>query len=176
MRGSPRGWGRRWRALAVAGVLAAACAGPVARDGERWRARASGASVADLSALDAGWRRVASEGALLAYRHEAGARAGWLHQCRGASAAARPEAHALLVRLADARVEREGPVQFGGREGWAVVASAVERDRFVTVKTVTRVAANACTDDFVLVAGEDFAALEAGFDRWWASFAEGASG
>jgi hypothetical protein len=63
-----------------------------------------------------------------------------------------------------------------GREGWAVVASAFELDRPVTVKTVTRVSAGACTDDFVLVAGEEFAALEAGFDRWWASFAEGASG
>jgi hypothetical protein len=160
----------------VAGVLAAACAGPVARDGERWRARASGASVADLSALDGGWRRVESEGALLAYRHEAGARAGWLHQCRGASAAARPEAHALLVRLEGARLQREGPVSLGGSEGWAVVASALERDRTVTVKTVTRISSRACTDDFVLVAGPDFATLEVGFDRWWASFAEGASG
>jgi len=160
----------------VAGVLATACAGPVARDGERWRARESGASVDDLSALAGGWRRVESGGALLAYRHEAGARAGWLHQCRGASAAARPEAHALLVRLADAHVEREGPVQLGGSEGWAVVASTPERDRFVTVKTVTRVSPDACTDDFVLVAGEDFTALEVDFDRWWASFAQGASG
>jgi hypothetical protein len=160
----------------VAGVLAAACAGPLVREGERWRAREGGASVADLSVLEAGWRRADGSGALLAYRHEHGARAGWLHQCRGASAPARPEARALLVRLEGARVEREGPVEVAGREGWAVVASAFELDRPVTVKTVTRVSAGACTDDFVLVAGEEFAALEAGFDRWWASFAEGASG
>jgi hypothetical protein len=160
----------------VAGVLAAACAGPIALEGERWRARESGASVADLAALGSGWRRVESEGALLAYRHEAGARAGWLRQCRGASAGARPEAHALLVRLADPRVEREGAVQMAGREAWMVVASALEAERAVTLKTVTRVAADACTDDFVLVAGEDFAGREGDFDRWWASFAEGEPG
>jgi hypothetical protein len=176
MRGSPWGWGARWPALAVAGVLAAACAGPVAREGERWHARGDGASVADLSAFDPGWQRVDGAGALLAYRHAAGARAAWLHQCRGASAEAAPEARALLVRVAGAEVEREGPVTLAGREGWAVVARALEGDRPVTVKTVTRVSASACTDDFVLVAERDFAALEAGFDRWWASFAEGASG
>lgn len=176
MRGSPWGWGARWPALAAAGVLAAACAGPVAREGDRWRARAGGASVADLAALDPGWQRVEAAGALLAYRHAAGARAAWLHQCRGASAGAAPEARALLVRLGGVEVERESPVTLGGREGWAVVARALEDGRPVTMKTVTRVSASACTDDFVLVAEHDLAALEAGFDRWWQSFAEGAPG
>jgi hypothetical protein len=176
MHGAPRGWGWRWRALAAAGVWAVACAGPVAREGERWLARRGGGSVADLAGLEAGWRRAPSDGALLAYQHDAGARAAWLHQCRGASAAARPEAHALLVRLEAAEVQREQPVAVAGREAWAVVASALDGGRRVTVKAVTRVAADACTDDFVLVAGEDFAAREAGFDRWWASFAEPAPG
>jgi hypothetical protein len=176
MQGAPRGWGRRWRALAAAGVWAVACASPVALDGERWRVREGAGSVADFAALEAGWRRVEGEGALLAYRHDAGARAGWLHQCRGASAAPRPEAHALLVRLEAAEVRREEPVELAGRPAWSVVASALDGGRRVIVKTVTRVAANACTDDFVLVAGEDFAAREAGFDRWWASFAESAPG
>jgi hypothetical protein len=176
MRGVPRGWGRRWRALAAAGVWAMACAGPVARDGERWRARDGAGSVADLVALEAGWRRAPSEGALLAYEHDAGARAAWLHQCRGASAAARPEAHALLVRLDAAELQREEAVSIAGREAWAVVASAVDGGRRVTLKAVTRVDADACTDDFVLVAGDDFSAREPGFDRWWASFAEPAPG
>jgi hypothetical protein len=39
-----------------------------------------------------------------------------------------------------------------------------------------RVADNACTDDFLLVAGDDFAAREPAFDRWWSSFAEPAPG
>jgi hypothetical protein len=160
----------------VAGVLAAPCAGPLAREGERWRVRASGAAIADLPGLAPAWRRVEDAGALLAYRHDAGARAAWLHQCRGASAAARPEAHALLIRLADAEVAREEAVRVAGREGWAVVASAVEHERRVTLKTVTRVSASSCTDDFVLVADHDFAAREADFDRWWTSFTEGASG
>jgi hypothetical protein len=173
---APRGWGRRWRALAAAGVWAVACAGPVERAGERLRAREGAGSVADLAALEAGWRAEPSRGALLAYAHDAGARAAWLHQCRGASAGPRPEAHALLVRLEAAEVQREQPVELAGRGGWAVVARALDGGRRVTVKAVTRVAADACTDDFVLVAGDDFAAREVAFDRWWASFAEPAPG
>jgi hypothetical protein len=148
----------------------------VAREGDRWLAREGAGSVADLARLEPGWRAEASRGALLAWQHDAGARAAWLHQCRGASAGARPEAHALLVRLEAAELRHEQPVELAGRDAWALVASAVDGGRRVTVKAVTRVAANACTDDFVLVAGDDFAAREAAFDRWWASFAEPAPG
>jgi hypothetical protein len=172
MRGSPRGWGARWPALAVAGVLLVACATPVTRDAERWRAREGGVSVADLATLEPAWQRVTSAGALLAFRTAAGARAAWVRQCRGASAPARAEAHALLVRLDGAQVEREGAVELARREAWSVVASALEGGRRVTVKSVTRVSARGCTDDFLLVAPQDFATLEPGFDRWWASFAE----
>ena len=176
MRGSPGGWGARGPALALAGVLAAACAGPLAHDAGRFRLRDARASVADLAALDPAWRRSEDEPALLSYRHAAGARAVWLRQCRGASASARPEAHALLVRLAGAELLREGRVELAGREGWMIVASAVEDGRPVTWKSVTRVSADACVDDFVLVATGDLASLEDGFDRWWSSFEEGAPG
>jgi hypothetical protein len=176
MRGSPSGWGARWPVLALAGVLMTACAGPLLREGARWRVREGGASVADLAALEPGWQQRASDGALLAFAHADGTLAAWLRQCRGASAAARPEAHALLVRLAAAEVQQEGPVQIAGREGWAVVASALDDGHRVTLKTVTRVSAQACTDDFVLVTAEDFSAREAGFDRWWASFEDGGAG
>jgi len=172
MRGSPSGWGARWPALAVAGALTAACATPVTREAERWHVRDGSASIADLAALEPGWERIASAGALLAFRTATGGRAAWVHQCRGASAAARAEAHALLVRLEGAEVEREGPVELAGREAWSVVASALEGGRRVAVKSVTRVSARGCTDDFLLVAPEGFAALEPGFDRWWASFAD----
>jgi hypothetical protein len=156
-------------------VLAAACAGPVTLDGARWRAREGGASVDDLARLEPGWRREAGTGALLAFRHADGARAGWLRQCRGASAGARPEAHALLVRFAAAEVEREAAVSLDGRPAWSLVASARDGGRDVTLKTVTRVSARACTDDFVLVA-HDLAAREAAFDLWWASFEDGEPG
>jgi hypothetical protein len=154
-------------------VWLVACAGPVERDGERWRAR--GGSVGDLAALEPGWRR-APRAALLAFEHDTGARVGWVHQCRGASGPPRAEAYALLVRLEGVEVKGEEPVEIAGRAAWAVVASAVEGGRRVTVKAVTRVAANACTDDFVLVAGDDFADREPAFDRWWTSFAEPAAG
>jgi hypothetical protein len=106
----------------------------------------------------------------------AGAGAGGRQRARGAPPGPRPEAHALLVRLEAAEVQSEQPVELAGRGGWAVVASALDGGRRVTVKAVTRVAADACTDDFVLVAGDDFAAREVAFDRWWASFAEPAPG
>ncbi len=175
MRGSPSGWGARWPALALAGVLAAACATPVTREADRWHARVGGVSLADLETLEPGWERSESPGASLAFQTADGARAAWLHQCRGASAAAKPEAHALLVRLAGAQIEREGPERLAGCAAWSLVASALEDGRRVTLKAVTRVAPDGCTDDFVLVA-HDLAAREPGFDRWWASFAAGACG
>jgi hypothetical protein len=160
--------------LALAGVLAVACQAPVTREAGRWRARQDGASIADLATLEPGWQRQEEEmGALLAFRAAEGARAAWVRQCRGAAAAARPEAHALLVRLEGAEVEREGPVEIAGREAWSLVASANEDGRRIRLKCVTRVSAGGCTDDFLLTTTGDLEAREAGFDRWWASYAEG---
>ena len=93
-----------------------------------------------------------------------------------AVAGPRPEAHALLVRLEGAQVEREGPVEVAGREGWSLVASANEDGRRVNVKGVTRVSARGCTDDFLLVAPGALEGHEGGFDRWWSSYAAGTPG
>ncbi len=175
MRGSPSGWGARWPALALAGVLAGACATPATREADRWHARAGGASLLDLAALEPGWEQSESPGALLAFRTADGARAAWLHQCRSAAAEAKPEAHALLLRLEAAQVEHEGPLRLAGCEAWSLVASALEAGRRVTLKAVTRVSPEGCTDDFVLIA-HDLAAHDAGFERWWASFEAGACG
>jgi hypothetical protein len=173
MGGSPSGRGARWPALAFAGVLAVACStSPVTREAERWHVRTGAASVADLAALEPGWERSESPGALLAFRRADGARAAWLHQCRAAAAEAKPEAHALLIRLEAARVEREGPLRLAGCDAWGLVASAFEGERLVTLAAVTRVAPDGCTDDFVLVT-QDLAAHGAGFERWWASFTAG---
>ena len=173
MWGARSRWGGRGLALAGAGVLACACAAPVTRDDGRWRARDGDASIADLATLEPGWQRQDEAGALLAFRADDGARAAWLRQCRGAAAAARPEAHALLVRLPGAQVEREGPVEVAGRAAWSLVASASDGGRRVQVKSVTRVSAGGCTDDFLLVAAGELSQREEGFDRWWASYAEG---
>jgi hypothetical protein len=175
MRGSPGGWGARWLALAATAAAAWACATPVTREDGRWRARASGASIADLAALEPAWRESASPGALLAFAAGDGARAAWVQQCRSAVAAVRPEAHALLVRLEAAEIEREGPVEIAGREGWAVVASTLQAGRRVPLKTVTRISPAGCTDDFLLSAPAGLAAHEPAFDRWWASYADGAA-
>jgi hypothetical protein len=174
MRESPERWGERPCTVAAAGLLALACATPVSLEAGRFRAR-DGASIADLSALEPGWRRFAAEGPLLAFRAEDGASASWLRLCRGAAAPARAEARALLMGLEDVALEREGPVEIAGAEGWALVARARERGRDVAVKAVTRVAAG-CIDDFLLVTPSELAPREAGFDRWWASFADAPGG
>ena len=182
MRGSPSGWGARGTGLALAGALvlvgvhAVACATPVTSEAGRFRARQDGASIADLATLEPGWQRQEGRGALLVFRTSDGTRAAWVRQCRGAAAAARPEAHALLVRLEGAEVEREGPVLIAGREAWSLVASANEDGRRVRLKCVTRVSATGCTDDFLLTTAGDLSAREGGFDRWWASYAEGTPG
>jgi hypothetical protein len=124
--------------------------------------------------LEPGWQRREGRGALLAFDAADGARAAWVRQCRGAAAAARPEAHALLVRLPGAQVEREGPVEIAGREAWSLVASANEAGRRVRVKSVTRVSERGCTDDFLLTTAGDLEGHESSFDRWWASYTEGA--
>ena len=129
MRGSPRGWGRRWRALAVRRrCLAAACAAPVTRDGERWRARVSGASVAELAALERrlAARRERGRAAGVPAPRPARAPAGCTSAAAPAPRRARRRTRCWCASEAP-RVEREGPVQLGGREGWAVVASALER-------------------------------------------------
>ena len=178
MRGSPSGWGARGPALAVAGalgvVLAVACAAPVTREAGRWRAREGGASIADLATLEPGWQCQEARGALLAFHAADGARAAWVRQCRGAAAGPRAEAHALLVRLPGSQLEREGPVEIAGREAWSLVASAHDEDgRRVHVKSVTRVSAQGCTDDLLLTTPGALEEREGGFDRWWASYAEG---
>jgi len=177
MRGSPSGWGARGPALAVAGalgvVLAVACAAPVTREAGRWRAREGGASIADLATLEPGWQCQEARGALLAFHAADGARAAWVRQCRGAAAGPRAEAHALLVRLPGAQLEREGPVEIAGREAWSLVASADEDGRRVRLKSVTRVSAQGCTDDLLLTTPGALEEREGAFDRWWASYAEG---
>jgi hypothetical protein len=101
MRGSSGGWGARWPTLAVVGAAALACATPVTHEDGRWRARESGASVADLPALEPGWRRTESPGALLAFGAGDGARHSALDARLG------PDRN---VRLHPALPEREAAV------------------------------------------------------------------
>jgi len=175
MRGSPKGWGERLALCVGIGWLAAACATPVSLEDGRWRAREGGASVADLAALEAGWRRTEQDGATLAFDGPDDARACWIRSCRGAAAPARAEAHALLISLDEVALAQEGAVALGGVEGWSLRARAVEDGRAVELKAVTRVGVD-CTDDFLLVTPHDLAPHEPAFDRWWASFEPGSRG
>jgi hypothetical protein len=171
-RGAGRGLSLGLLAFACMAPVAFACATRVALVDGRWRATEGGASVADLAALESGWRRTGIAGPLLAYEAPDGARASWLRRCPGATAAARAEAHALLMSLEGVEVRAERAVPLSGDEAWMLEAAAREAGRTVSVKAVTRAAAG-CTDDFVLVTPGDLASHEAAFDRWWASYREG---
>jgi hypothetical protein len=175
MGGSPEERGERLAFGMCVGLLAVACASPVSLEGGRWRAAGSGASVADLAALESGWRRTEHRGPLLAFAAADGASASWIRRCPGAVAPARAEAHALLISLDDSRVREEHAVTLDGVEAWLLRAEASLRDRAVELKAVTR-AADGCTDDFLLVGSGALAHHEAAFDRWWQSFEAGSSG
>jgi hypothetical protein len=175
MGGSPKERGERLALGWCVGLLAVACASPVSLADGRWRAAEGGASLADLPALEAGWRRAELDGPLLAFDAPDGTRACWIRRCPGAVAKARAEAHALLVALEDARVREEGAVTLDGVEAWVLRAEAVERGRAVQLKAVTRVAAG-CTDDFLLLSPGELAPHEQAFDRWWASYRAGSPG
>jgi hypothetical protein len=175
MGGSPKERGERLALGLCVGLLAVACASPVSRADGRWRAAEGGASLADLPALEAGWRPAKLAGPLLAFEAPDGARACWIRRCPGSVAKARAEAHALLISLEDARVREEGALTLDGAEAWMLRADAFEGGRAVQLKAVTRVAAG-CTDDFLLVSPGELARHEAAFDRWWASYRAGSPG
>jgi hypothetical protein len=175
MGGSPKERGERLALGLCVGLLAVACASPVSLADGRWRAAEGGASLADLPALEAGWRRAKLPGPLLAFDASDGARACWIRRCPGSVAGARPEAHALLISLEDARVREEGAVTLDGASAWMLRAEAIERGRAVQLKSVTRVGAG-CTDDFLLLSPGELAPHEAAFDRWWASYRAGSAG
>jgi hypothetical protein len=179
MGGSPKEPGERhvlaFALASCAVLLAAACASPVALADGRWRAAEGGASLVDLAALDAGWRRAKLAGPLLAFETDGGARACWIRRCPGAVANARAEAHALLISLDDARVDGEGGLTLDGAPAWMLRGEAFEEGRTFRLKAVTRVAAG-CTDDFLLLSPGELASHEAAFDRWWASYRAGSPG
>jgi hypothetical protein len=172
MGGSPQGRGERVvlaLALGACVGLAVACASPVSLADGRFRSRSSGASVADLTRLEAGWRSKAVAGALLAFEATDGARTCWIRRCPGAAAPARAEARAALISLEDVAVQEEGPLTLAGAEAWQLRATASERGRAVELRLVTRVA-EGCTDDFWLVSPGPLAVHEPAFEAWWGSF------
>ena len=92
--------------------------------------------------------------------------AGALDAIRGAGA------RALLIGIDEKVLRQSGPVAVRDWQGWSQVLDVQEGARVLRLKTVTLVA-EACSFDFVLVAGDDFEALETGFDAWWAGFQYG---
>jgi hypothetical protein len=155
-------------------ALAAGCAadGVWAPSQDRLVHRRQGFSVPDPARADAAWRRVEVERAALAYARDGGARLSLHSECDRVPPAPQVLARALLIGIDEKVLRQSGPVAVRDWQGWSQVLDVQEGARVLRLKTVTLVA-EACSFDFVLVAGDDFEALETGFDAWWAGFLYG---
>lgn len=174
MRARPGAW-RAWGLVAVlaCALQTPACAGPLARQGDRYTQKKLGGSVLDLRALDPAWKQVDVEGATLAYRGPGHAAMSWTRRC-GQTGKPRVLARELLLQLGPSKVEGEDSLQMAGAPAWRLHARVDAPGGPVDLRAVTRVA-EGCVDDFVLVAPGDAGPYRALFERWRATFAPAAA-
>jgi len=150
--------------LALAALWLACASGPTLRNGV-YRDRAQGWSIA---APPPEWKRVAVDGADLAFRGPSGASIAVASRCDVAVVPLDVLAGQLRQGFGAGSVLAERDVAIAGRPARLQVLALAGGGR---VTTVTRAAAP-CVQDFVLVApsGADDAAAGV-FEAWWASFA-----
>jgi len=151
----------------LAGVLALlGCAGGdlAAVDGEL-RHRRHGYA---FDAPGPPWKRVAVEGAVVAYRREGPATMSLQSRCGGPLADPATLARHLRIGLPPYTLRQAGPARVAGRSAWSQVFDTLENGRAVRVKTLTLVE-GACILDWVLVTGGGFEEAEPDFDAWVAS-------
>jgi hypothetical protein len=158
-------------ALALAG-LGIGCASDLVLENGRLAHRKYGFSFAEPSG-DPPWQRTSLEDALAAWSRPGGARISVQAECGRNPPSPQVLARSLLIGVSRKQLLLSGPVAVGPWQGFAQVVDVGDAGRPLYLKTVTLVAAP-CTVDFLLLAGEDFAALESGFDLWWQSFEAGA--
>jgi hypothetical protein len=168
--------GVRFAALAGAllgAALFAACASGelLARDG-RLVHRSAGFSVPDVALADPTWERVRVRRTQLAYERAGGARISLYSECDRTPTTPQVLARSLLIGLGAYVLRQSGPVAAGPLQGWSQVVDVEQDGQVRRIKTVTLLAPR-CSYDFLLVAGEDFEALEPGFDAWWSGLEAG---
>ncbi len=170
LRRRPGGRSRRARAALLL-LVSAACASEASWSGGRFTHPKLGGSLADLAALEPGWKRAALDGAALTYRHADGSRASWVRDCRSVDAPARALARALWIGLTGSTIENERGLEIAGAPGWRLEGLAREGEHDVRVASLTRVSPR-CEDYWILV--EPFAELhhQDAFARWWQSFSD----
>jgi hypothetical protein len=168
----PRGsWRTKSLAAALAGALAFGCAGDkLVFEGGRFVQPQQGFAFAAPPASQPAWQRSDVDHTLAAWTRPGGARLSVQSECGRNPPSPQVLARSLLIGIEKKVLRQSGPVAVGPWGGWLQVVDVGEDPaRALHMKSVTLVAEN-CTVDFLLVARDDFAALEADFDRWWQSF------
>jgi hypothetical protein len=159
-------------ALLGAALFAACASGELlARDG-RLVHRSYGFSVPDAALADPAWQRTRVRRTQLAYERAGGARLSLYTECDRTPTTPQVLARSLLIGIGEHVLRQSGPVALGELPGWSQVVDVEQDGQVRRIKTVTLLAPR-CSYDFLLVAGEDFEALEPGFDAWWNGFEAG---
>lgn len=150
--------------------LAQGCAGDLVFAGGRFVQREQRFAFAAPPPAEPPWTRARVEHTLAAWTRPSGARLAVLSECGRKPPSPQVLARSLWIGVQATALRQSGPVAVGAIGGWSQVVDVGEDPtRVLHMKTVTLVAEE-CTVDFVLLARDDFAALEPDFDRWWQSF------
>jgi hypothetical protein len=157
-------------AALVGAGLALGCAGALVFEGGRYVHPEHGFAFAAPAPGQPPWERSEVENTLAAWTRPGGARLSVQSECGRRPPSPQVLARSLLIGVSAKVLRQSGPVAVGPWAGWSQVVDVGEDPaRALHLKSVTLVAEE-CTVDFVLVARDDFAALEPDFDRWWQSF------
>lgn len=159
-------------ALCAAWLVACAGGGDLVATNGRYQHRYEGFSVPDPAVADPAWRRIKMRRTQLAYEREGGARLSLYSECDRTPTTPQVLARSLLIGVESRVLRQSGPVAVGSWQGWSQIADVEEGGRVRRLKTVTLIAER-CNYDFLLIAGDDFEALEPGFDAWWGGFESG---
>jgi hypothetical protein len=156
-------------AALAAALVAAGCAGPVARSDGGWRHRKHDYAIADPGGPGPAWQRFEVEGADLAFRRPGPDTLSLLSRCGRPVAGAQLMARHLVMGERERRLVAAQPIEVAGRSGWLQSFEVEREGKPVRVETLTLVVGD-CTFDWVLASAGDFASAESAFRDWWGSF------
>jgi hypothetical protein len=169
--GTGRWWSCAHAVFALAALVLAACASGPKWSGGRFVHGELGGSIADLAAIEPGWRTESAPDAALAYRHLDGSRASWLRDCRSVEANPKALGRALWIALPGARIEENAALEVAGAPAHRHEGRAQEGATALRVATIARVAAR-CEDYWLLVVPHAELHHHAAFEAWVQSFAD----
>jgi len=139
---------------------------------QQGRVAHAGGSIADLSALEPGWRAERGSDAVVAFRHLDGTRASWVRDCRAAEVSPKALGRSLWIALPGAEIESDAEREVAGVGAWEFSGRAQQGELGLRVATITRVG-SACEDSWMLVSPHAELHHKGVFERWVASFSDG---